>query len=211
MKPTKTFSIAALSAILLASVFSPPAQARYFTREEVMECRNQGQNAGIGAMVGAGFGAAIGLIAGHGRAVPAVAGGLAGAAAGGLIGAGLSCDEQVYYVAHVDDHLRQRNYWEPYEDDNCRVFVTRSGYSRHHEVCRTYHSEYRTPRGWVGEDRTACWVNGGWRHGYEDEVIETVHYTRALPAYYVRPVPVYREHDHGFRHHPGYERGYYVR
>ena len=136
----------------------------YYTRHDVLKCGNTGRNVAIGI----GVGILTGLIAGRGRMTPAVP--ILGLT-GGIIGGALSCREKVRYIEHVDYHLRDRDYRQPYRSGGIEVVVLRSGLNRSRQVCRTYVSRIQSARGVVTETKTACWMNGGWRHGYRNSII----------------------------------------
>lgn len=156
----------------------------YYTIETVRRCENQNRNTVLGAVGGAITGGVLGAVFGNGRALPTVAGAAGGGLVGGLLGSGLSCNEETTYVKQVDDYL----YHAPvsgYRNQRVNVVLLGSGYDRSGNVCRTYHSDYYTPRGWVAQESTACWRNGRWWHGYDAQVITRREYRNHSPRFYV--------------------------
>ena len=67
----------------------------YYSRRDVVRCRNTGRNVAIGA----GIGVLTGLLLGRGRLNPAVP--ILGFT-GGIIGGALSCREKEVYIEHVE-------------------------------------------------------------------------------------------------------------
>ncbi len=177
------FSKTPALSILLFTLLTGPARAQYTV------CNNVGENAVAGAVIGGLLGAIIG------GPRHAVGDGLIGAAAGATVSASLSCHDQGVYAQTIGVQMvRTDNYWLPLETPTTRFALLQQGYDADGRLCRTFHSEFLTPGGWIGEEQTACrgW-DGVWMAGYNPGFIyATVSWHRAYPQpWWQQRVPCY--------------------
>ncbi len=213
----KLFTGITLTGILTALI-PAPAQAGYYTREEV-RCENQAENTVAGVTAGAIAGLVIGGLLGGDRG--AVRGLQAGATSGGLLGFGLSCQQEARYVGDVDDILsnpyydQEGNYDLPNREGQIQLFplmIFPEG-----RICRQYRTTF-FQRGLPPLERTdiACRESnrGHWRYNHSYEEIHR-DYDRFSPerdrlrferSFGDRRYPVKRE-ELQFREHRDYGRG----
>jgi len=202
----KTVKSTLLFLLALSSATVPPQANAYFAREEVEVCEDEELNTGIGVVAGGVLGAAAGFFLGGRNPLIATGAGLGGAALGGILGNAASCEQRKTYYGHLMNHISSPNYRQPFEARGIRIVVTREGYARWGEYCRTYHMDYVNSRGqWVEEERTTCLNHGKWRVGYDSDAIHRVIWNNSGPTYresHYRPSWEYRmEYDYSRPHY----------
>jgi hypothetical protein len=166
----KALSLFVLSTVVAVSATPSVAEARYYSREEVRTCRSDGQDVGVGALVGCGVGMGLSAILGNKKAGDLAASCVGGGVAGGLIGAlgSMKCRDRVVYIDNVDRYLDDGRFERPYSwQGGYSVIVEKTIYRNDGSVCHVYKSS--TPRGTYKE--VACQSGRGWRHGYEESIV----------------------------------------
>jgi hypothetical protein len=166
----KVLSLFVLSAVAALSATPTIAEARYYSREEVRSCRVDGEDVGVGALVGCGVGVGLNVLLGNKKAGDIAAGCVGGGVAGGLIGAlsSMKCRDRVVYIDNVDRYLDDGRFEDSYSwRGGYSVIVEKTVYRNDGSVCHIYKSS--TPQGTYKE--VACRYGNSWRHGYEESVV----------------------------------------
>jgi hypothetical protein len=163
----KALSLFVLSTVAALSATPNIAEARYYTREEVRSCRADGEDVGVGALVGCGVGVGLNVLLGNKKGGDIAAGCIGGGVAGGLIGAlsSMKCRDRAVYIENVDRYLDDGRFDESYSwRGGYSVIVEKTIYRNDGSVCHVYQSS--TPQGTYKE--VACRYGNSWQHGYDE-------------------------------------------